>query len=104
MNFKEKGRFADRLIQLRENKGETQNELASNIGVSRNTIVNYETGRTMPNAEILQLYMEHFEKPYSYIIDGEEVDGGDLYSKFKSLSPKEKGIVLTLIDGLKGLR
>ena len=42
-----------RIRQLRESKGLTQAELATQAGVTRKTIWNLETGNTLPNLAIL---------------------------------------------------
>lgn len=116
MKYEEKIQMADRLYQLRKdgktNTGKklTQAKLAQLIRqklgtrTSRNTVVNYETGATQPNIEILQFYKDYFHTTYNYILEGEETDSSEMCQKFQSLSPKEKRIILNLMDGLKELR
>ena len=43
--------FAENLIQLRKLKHMSQDELADQIGVSRQTLSKYETGESLPDIE-----------------------------------------------------
>lgn len=70
----------------------SQQKLSKKLSVTRNTIVNYENGSTLPNADMLIEYKKYFKTSYSYILDGEEIDTTDLYHKFHSLSPKKNGL------------
>ena len=116
MKYEEKLQIANRLYQLREdattNTGRklTQAKLAQLIrqklgtSTSRNTVVNYETGATPLNIEILRFYRDYFHTTYNYILDGEETCRSEMCQKFQSLNPKEKRIILNLMDSLKELR
>ena len=46
--------IANNLLKLREAKNLTQAEMAERLGVSRQTISSWESGRTVPGAHILQ--------------------------------------------------
>ena len=46
--------FAERLKQLRKEKGMTQIDLAKAIGVSNGTVAMWETGRRKPSFELLE--------------------------------------------------
>lgn len=48
------GPLASRIRGLRENASMTQGELASRVFVSRQTVINWEKGRTLPDAESLK--------------------------------------------------
>jgi len=50
----EKMLFQKRLQQLRERAGLTQNELGQKVGVSRFTVIDWESGKRSPNVEILK--------------------------------------------------
>ena len=41
------------LKQIRESKGLTQEELAASVGLTRNSISQYETGRAFPSAPVM---------------------------------------------------
>ena len=45
--------FPERLKRARLNTGFTQNETATETGIPRSTLANYETGRTEPDIETL---------------------------------------------------
>ncbi|MBR5094801.1 MAG: helix-turn-helix domain-containing protein [Oscillospiraceae bacterium] len=51
--------FASNLRCLREAYGETQEEMALALGISKNAISNYECGRRMPKPELLARIAEH---------------------------------------------
>ena len=40
--------FADSITEWREELGMTAKDFASHVGISENTLYNYESGRTMP--------------------------------------------------------
>ena len=46
--------ICDNLKQLRTARGLTQAEVAQRLGVTRQTISSYESGRTMPDLETLK--------------------------------------------------
>ncbi|MFW8589836.1 helix-turn-helix transcriptional regulator [Glaciecola sp. 2405UD65-10] len=54
----------------RKHRGYTQDELAAQYGISRNTLVNYETGKTEPSFlmvfEILKMMNYSIEEIYDY--------------------------------------
>ena len=45
---------------LRKAYGETQEELGFALGVEKNTISSYETGRTEPGKEMLSMIASHY--------------------------------------------
>ena len=57
----------DILKQLRINKGYSQKELATLLGVAASAISMYELGERSPNREILQKYIELFSVDYNYL-------------------------------------
>ena len=64
--------FSERLKTLREQKGETQQDLADLIGVTRNAISAYEKGTRRPAGEkALEVYetiADHFNVDLAYLI------------------------------------
>ena len=63
----------DNLKALRKNKGLSQEELSIKLHVVRQTISKWETGLSVPDAEMLIKISELFETPVSEII-GESID------------------------------
>ncbi len=52
---------------LRNNKNETQEQVAQAIGVSVDTWANYENGKTFPDVPIIKKIEKHFEISYDMI-------------------------------------
>lgn len=64
--------LGDRLRKAREHAGLEQGELASRVGISRNTVSNYELGRGQrpPKVVILRAWATECGVPYEWIVDG----------------------------------
>ena len=62
----------DNLKTLRKNKGFSQEELSVKLHVVRQTISKWETGLSVPDAEMLIKISELFETPVSEIL-GEDI-------------------------------
>ena len=60
--------FAERLKEIRAEKGMTQVQLAEAMGVSKGTIAMWETGKREPNFETLNDLSEIFDKRIDYIL------------------------------------
>ena len=63
----------DNLKTLRKNKGLSQEELSIKLNVVRQTISKWETGLSVPDAEMLVTISEFFETPVSEIL-GENIE------------------------------
>lgn len=61
-------KFEEKLIQLRKSKGISQEELADNLGVSRQAISRWELGQTMPDAPNLVKLGELFNVSIDYLL------------------------------------
>ncbi|EAC9169120.1 helix-turn-helix transcriptional regulator [Listeria monocytogenes] len=66
------------LKKLRENENLTQNQLASKIGITRDTLANYETGRREPDFTTLKNIASYFEVSTDYLLGRDEIDNSDL--------------------------
>lgn len=60
--------FSQRLKQLREEKGITQQELAQTLNIGRASISNYELGTRTPDIEILSKLADYFGVTTDYLI------------------------------------
>lgn len=60
--------FAERLKQLRKEKGMTQIGLAKTIGVSNGTVAMWETGKRRPSFELLDKLSVVFDRRLDYIL------------------------------------
>lgn len=57
---------------LREKKGLSQNEIARMIGVSRYTVMNWESGKRNPDSEMLKTIAEVLETSVAYLVGESE--------------------------------
>lgn len=60
--------LGERILELRTEKGFTQEELGEKIGVNRQTVSSYERGLRTPNAEQLIILSETFEVTTDYLL------------------------------------
>ena len=56
-----------KLVELRSILGITQEELAISIGVSRTTVVNWESGDTIPQKRHLDKLLEKYGVPAAWL-------------------------------------
>lgn len=56
--------------RLREERHETQIELASAVGVERSAVCQWEKGKTMPSTRNLRELSKHFSVPFEDLLDG----------------------------------
>ena len=88
--------FSQRLKELRNEKNLTQKELALYLGLSANSICEWEKNRCEPNFDSLKKLSELFECSVGYIL-GVEDDFGNISINTKSpadnLSAEEKELL-----------
>lgn len=85
--------FSQRLRQLRELKGWTQNELADRLHISRSTVGNYEQGTREPKFEDLEAIADIFNCTISFLVEKNRL-GPDEWYDISSI-PMLKGMELT---------
>ena len=61
-------KFAERLKELRIDKGLTQRAVSESLGLSRNACTNYEMGIREPSLEILVKLCDFFEVSADYLL------------------------------------
>lgn len=65
--------FGERIRELRKERGITNYEMATKLGISRNTLTNWERGIKEPHAiEILEEMAEILKVPLKSILSGEK--------------------------------
>lgn len=64
--------IADRIQRLRKAKGMSQEELADQIGVSRQAVSKWESGQTSPDLEKIVLLSDFFDVTTDYLLKGLE--------------------------------
>lgn len=67
-NIEKTKNFAQRLKVLREINSELQADLASVLGVSRQAIGSYESGRSEPNFDVLKIISKHYKVSIDYLL------------------------------------
>ena len=66
-------KFGERIKELRKERGITSYEMATRLGISRNTLTNWERGNKEPHAvEILEEMAKILEVPLKYLLIEEE--------------------------------
>ena len=60
------------LALLRKERGLSQQRLASDIGLARNTICQYESGNRVPDVNTLVLLADYFDVSTDYLLGREE--------------------------------
>ena len=64
--------LADRIQQLRKQKGISQEELADRVGVSRQAVSKWEGGQRVPDMDSIILLSDYFEVTTDYLLKGIE--------------------------------
>lgn len=64
--------LADRIQSLRKAKGISQEELAEQVGVSRQAVSKWESGQSTPDLEKIVIMSEFFEVTTDYLLKGTE--------------------------------
>lgn len=97
--------FAARLKQLRMKKGESLQEAATAVGISKPHFWQLEQGEGgNPTRELLERLAKHYQRTVSYII-GEEPEAqgqvGALFRDLGELSDPQREQILALIEMMK---
>lgn len=89
--------FCENLVQLRKLNDLTQEELAEQVGVSRQSIAKWESGETLPDLEKSRLLAEAFSVSLDDLVNYESEDHFGL-----RLPPKGKHLFGVVTVGDKG--
>ncbi|MDR0207417.1 MAG: helix-turn-helix domain-containing protein [Bacteroidales bacterium] len=65
--------FGKKLVDLRKQRGISQEQLAIDLHVSQSTISNYELGVTKPDTDILKKICDYFNIPITYMFSDEKI-------------------------------
>lgn len=78
-----KTHVGERIKQLREERGMTQQMLADKIGMSKSTIAKYENNQLHPSLDVIVKIAEHFDASLDYITGRSKIRSKDphWYSK-----------------------
>ena len=78
--------FNNRLYQQRKQKGLSQEELASRLNVSRQTVSKWEVGDSTPDMEKLAAMSELFDVSLDQLVLGKEAPQGEIPAKSELVS------------------
>ena len=92
--------FGEKLKNLRKTRGVTQEELASEIFVSRSMIAKYETGKAYPTNEILQRIAEYFNVSLDELVKKQELIDEHSRVLEENVSKNQKIVILVAIVGI----
>ncbi|MBE6172415.1 helix-turn-helix domain-containing protein [Enterococcus mundtii] len=91
----DKNIIGQKISELRHKQQMTQEELAIKVGVSKQTISNWETGLKTPRMGAIQKIAELFHVTKGYIIEGEEETSRRLLSIFEKLDSERQQSVIS---------
>lgn len=86
--------IATQISYLRNKYGMTQEDLAVKIGVSKQTVSNWETGLKTPRMGAIQNLSDLFNVTKSYIIEGSEDSSNEITSIYNQLDSQNKKEVI----------
>lgn len=69
--------LAERIKSIRKNAGLTQQEFGALFGVAKNTVCQYESGRSAPNDDIKIAIANHFDVSMDYLMGNTDIIGMD---------------------------
>lgn len=85
------------LIHLRNVKGNSQEELASLMNVTRQSVSKWETDQSLPDSEKIIRLSEIFSVTTDYLLKGKASDPMDIYSQHDSKAGADMSAEVTEI-------
>ncbi|MDF2543726.1 MAG: transcriptional regulator, family [Herbinix sp.] len=70
-------KFCDKLIQLRREKGYSQEQLADMLNISRQSVSKWEAGQSMPELSKLLILSDVFSVSVDYLLKEDQIDHND---------------------------
>lgn len=89
-----------RLKGLRINAGRTQNEVAEDIGVSRETIARIEAGKRGTTVDMIDMMAEYYGVTTDYIINGKEDKKMVIDELLERLPENKRELAVRLFEGI----
>jgi len=93
-------KIGERLRQVRKSLGRTQQEMADNVGVSKQTLLRYEKGQREPEISFLYRFIESTKANAAYVLMGQEPVFDTEELGIISLDESERNLI-ELFRGLK---
>lgn len=91
MTTKDAGLLGLRIKELRKEKGLRQSELATTLHVSQQAVGSWETGRTVPGADTLNVLADYFNVTTDYLLGRPEKKDDDT----KTADIKDDDVIFT---------
>lgn len=91
MAAKDAGLLGLRIKELRKEKGLRQSELATTLHVSQQAVGSWETGRTVPGADTLNVLADYFNVTTDYLLGRPEKKDDDT----KTADIKDDNVIFT---------
>jgi len=91
--------FGDKIKELRNSRGWTQQELGNRLKVSKQSVSNWENGNIMPSIELLTRLSDLFQVSTDYILDREI----NLSLDITDLDSGQKEMISRLIDYFRNI-
>lgn len=91
-------KFGERLLKLREEREETQQQLADAIGITRQSLSRYETNERTPNIDLIFKVAKHYNISADYLLGLSEIKSSN--NKIQNAC-EVTGLEETAIDVLK---
>ena len=85
--------FGERIKELRNNHTWTQQELGDRLGVSKQSVSNWENGNIMPSIDVLVRMSDLFQTSTDYILNREN----DLTLDITDLDSEQKAMVQRMV-------
>lgn len=92
-----------RLKQLRMDKNMHQEEVATEMGISADTVSKLEQGRRSPSATMVCILANYYKTTADYILFGVDRDGYEGYEWIKELTVEKRRKVERMIEDMKAL-
>lgn len=89
--------FSARLRELRQNKGVSQSQLASDIHISRSAVAKWENSLGLPNDESLRMLAEYFGVSEEYLISN--IEDEEVQIKKHQTVNKQNTILISFVSG-----
>ncbi|MBQ9315148.1 MAG: helix-turn-helix transcriptional regulator [Clostridia bacterium] len=95
-------KFSQIIKRLRKERGLTQQELASIVGITATGVSYWESGNSMPNTSMLDKLSEYFGVTVGYLLGKEEDVNNSkmavLFRKAEKVSDEQKDKLIAILD------
>jgi len=92
--------FAEKLKAARMQVGLTQDKLSMELGISKRTLINYETGKFLPPSDKLPIIAKYFGVTIDSLISEEEEFVAAAYEQGGTKGAREAQTLVNEISGL----